>query len=194
VATVLDRPDPIPIPCGRGDPAEQLQVLGVRAATVHWSTCRPTWSTATTVWGPCTGQCRTPPAGLLQACHLGSVVGLAALGGHPEEGPAGSHTSVEAIAMLLCSHAGQPQHHRERHNPCRSARWRHDDEDSAHRRAAPNHRLGHHSPTLSYDYPSRRRALHRRGITPRIARRQVESSTRLGRHRWKVERVRHEAP
>jgi hypothetical protein len=28
----------------------------------------------------------------------------------------------------------------------------------------------------------------RRGITPRIARRGVESSIRLGRHRWKVER------
>jgi hypothetical protein len=26
------------------------------------------------------------------------------------------------------------------------------------------------------------------GITPRVARRGVESSTRLGRHRWKVER------
>jgi transposase len=30
--------------------------------------------------------------------------------------------------------------------------------------------------------------LRRRGITPRIARRGVESSQRLGRHRWKVER------
>jgi transposase len=39
-----------------------------------------------------------------------------------------------------------------------------------------------------YDYPSCRRALHRRGITPRVARRGIESSTRLGRHRWKVER------
>jgi IS5 family transposase len=45
-----------------------------------------------------------------------------------------------------------------------------------------------------YDYPGCRRLLRRRGITPRIARRGVESSTRLGRHRWKVERVRHEAP
>jgi transposase len=33
-----------------------------------------------------------------------------------------------------------------------------------------------------------RRALRRRGISPRIARRGVESSQRLGRHRWKVER------
>ena len=39
-----------------------------------------------------------------------------------------------------------------------------------------------------YDYPGCRRALRRRGITARIARRGVESSTRLGRHRWKAER------
>jgi transposase len=39
-----------------------------------------------------------------------------------------------------------------------------------------------------YDYPGCRWALRRRNISPRIARRGVESSTRLGRHRWKVER------
>jgi transposase len=39
-----------------------------------------------------------------------------------------------------------------------------------------------------YDYPSCRRLLRQRGIMPRIARRGVESSQRLGRHRWKVER------
>ena len=39
-----------------------------------------------------------------------------------------------------------------------------------------------------YDCPGGRRALRRRGIRPRIARRGVESSQRLGRHRWKVER------
>jgi transposase len=39
-----------------------------------------------------------------------------------------------------------------------------------------------------YDYPTCRRMLRRRGIIPRIARRGVESTTRLGRHRWKVER------
>jgi transposase len=39
-----------------------------------------------------------------------------------------------------------------------------------------------------YDYPTCRRLLRRRGICPRIARRGVESNTRLGRHRWKVER------
>jgi transposase len=31
--------------------------------------------------------------------------------------------------------------------------------------------------------------LRRRGITARIARRGIESSQRLGRHRWKVERA-----
>jgi IS5 family transposase len=39
-----------------------------------------------------------------------------------------------------------------------------------------------------YDYPRCRKALRRRGITPRIARRGVESSQRLGRHRYTVER------
>jgi|SRR5215208_3293491 IS5 family transposase len=39
-----------------------------------------------------------------------------------------------------------------------------------------------------YDYPRCRRALRRRGITPRIARRGVESSIKLGRHRFMVER------
>jgi transposase len=39
-----------------------------------------------------------------------------------------------------------------------------------------------------YDFSRCRRALRRRSITPRSARRGVESSTRLGRHRWVVER------
>ena len=39
-----------------------------------------------------------------------------------------------------------------------------------------------------YDYPRCRRALRRRGITPRIARRGIEPSQRLGRHRYVVER------
>ena len=34
-----------------------------------------------------------------------------------------------------------------------------------------------------------RRACRRRGIVPRIARRGIESSERLGRHRWVVERT-----
>jgi hypothetical protein len=42
--------------------------------------------------------------------------------------------------------------------------------------------------TRGYDYPTCRRVLRRRGITPRIARCGVESTTWLGRHRWKVER------
>ena len=39
-----------------------------------------------------------------------------------------------------------------------------------------------------YDSRANRGYLRRRGITARIARREVESSARLGRHRWKVER------
>jgi transposase len=39
-----------------------------------------------------------------------------------------------------------------------------------------------------YDFPRCWQALRRHGITPRIARRGVESSMRLGRHRWVVER------
>jgi transposase len=39
-----------------------------------------------------------------------------------------------------------------------------------------------------YDSAANRAYLRRRGIRPRIARRGVESSARLGRHRWKVER------
>ena len=38
------------------------------------------------------------------------------------------------------------------------------------------------------DRRANRASLRRRGITARIARRQIESSARLGRHRWKVER------
>jgi len=39
-----------------------------------------------------------------------------------------------------------------------------------------------------YDYAFCRQALRRRGISARIARRGIESSERLGHHRWKVER------
>jgi transposase len=39
-----------------------------------------------------------------------------------------------------------------------------------------------------YDHRPCRLALRRRGITPRIARRGIESSQRLGRHRYVVER------
>jgi transposase len=41
----------------------------------------------------------------------------------------------------------------------------------------------------AYDYRRCRRACRKRGIVPRIARRGVESSERLGRHRWVVERT-----
>lgn len=41
----------------------------------------------------------------------------------------------------------------------------------------------------AYDHSRCRRALTRRGIQPRIARRGIESSARLGRHRWVVERT-----
>jgi hypothetical protein len=37
--------------------------------------------------------------------------------------------------------------------------------------------------------PANRAWLRRRGISARIARRGIESSTRLGRHRWRVERA-----
>lgn len=40
-----------------------------------------------------------------------------------------------------------------------------------------------------YDYPDLRRWLRERGITPRIARRGIESSGRPERHRWVVERT-----
>lgn len=40
-----------------------------------------------------------------------------------------------------------------------------------------------------YDFRKCRQALRRRGITPRIARRGIESSERLGHHRWVSERT-----
>lgn len=40
-----------------------------------------------------------------------------------------------------------------------------------------------------YDYPHCRRALTRRHITVRIARKGTESKQKLGRHRWVVERT-----
>jgi IS5 family transposase len=55
------------------------------------------------------------------------------------------------------------------------------------RAGRPRRRPAKHA-DKGYDYPGCRRTLRRRGITPRIARRGVESSQRLGRHRWKVER------
>jgi transposase len=41
----------------------------------------------------------------------------------------------------------------------------------------------------AYDLPRCRRFLHRRRIKVRIARKGIDTSTRLGRHRWVVERT-----
>jgi IS5 family transposase len=41
----------------------------------------------------------------------------------------------------------------------------------------------------AYDHGFCREALRKRGITPRIARRGIDSSERLGRHRWRVEQT-----
>jgi IS5 family transposase len=41
----------------------------------------------------------------------------------------------------------------------------------------------------AYDHRRCRAELRRRGIRPRIARRGIESSARLGRHRWMIERT-----
>jgi IS5 family transposase len=41
----------------------------------------------------------------------------------------------------------------------------------------------------AYDHRRCRRECRERGITPRIARRGIESSKRLGQHRWVVERT-----
>src|ERR671929_1459722 len=41
----------------------------------------------------------------------------------------------------------------------------------------------------AYDFPRCRQAMRKRGITARIARRGIESSEKLGRYRWVVERT-----
>jgi IS5 family transposase len=57
------------------------------------------------------------------------------------------------------------------------------------RRGRPRKRPTKLHADKGYDYPRCRRALRSRGITPRIARRGIESSERLGRYRWVVERT-----
>lgn len=52
----------------------------------------------------------------------------------------------------------------------------------------PRKRPGKLHADKGYDYPVCRRLLKRRGIAARIARRGVESSTRLGRYRYVIER------
>jgi IS5 family transposase len=56
-------------------------------------------------------------------------------------------------------------------------------------RGCPRRRRAKLHADKAYDFPRCRRACRRRGIVPRIARRGVESSERLGHHRWMVERT-----
>lgn len=56
-------------------------------------------------------------------------------------------------------------------------------------RGHPRRRPGKLHGDKGYDIPRVRRYLRRRGITARIARIGVDSSQRLGRHRWVVERT-----
>jgi transposase len=56
------------------------------------------------------------------------------------------------------------------------------------RRGPRRRRLAKLHADKGYDYDHLRAWLRARGITPRIARRGIETSTRLGRHRWIIER------
>jgi transposase len=56
------------------------------------------------------------------------------------------------------------------------------------RRGRPRRRPRKLHADKAYDQPALRAQLRRRGIIARIARRAVESSQRLGRHRWRIER------
>ncbi len=51
------------------------------------------------------------------------------------------------------------------------------------------HRPGKVHADKAYDHRRCRAYLRRRGIRPRIARRMIESSATLGRHRWTIERT-----
>ena len=57
------------------------------------------------------------------------------------------------------------------------------------RRGRPRKRPNKLHTDKAYDFPRCREALRKRGITPRIARRGIESSEKLGRYRWVVERT-----
>jgi transposase len=57
------------------------------------------------------------------------------------------------------------------------------------RRGRPRRRPVKLHADKGYDYSRCRQALRRQGITPRIARRGIESRERLGRYRWVVERT-----
>ena len=56
------------------------------------------------------------------------------------------------------------------------------------RRGPRRRRPGRLHADKGYDYPHLRSWLRQRRITPRIARRGVETATRLGRQRWVIER------
>jgi IS5 family transposase len=56
-------------------------------------------------------------------------------------------------------------------------------------RGRPRHRPAKLHADKGYDFPRCRSACRTRGIVPRIARRGIDSSERLGRHRWVVERT-----
>lgn len=53
----------------------------------------------------------------------------------------------------------------------------------------PKHRPRKVHADKGYDYERCRQAIRRRGMTPRIARRGIDSSGTLGRYRWRVERT-----
>jgi len=57
------------------------------------------------------------------------------------------------------------------------------------KRGRPRHRLKRVHADKAYDDKNLRRSLRKRGIAPRIARRGIESSERLGRFRWVAERT-----
>jgi transposase len=57
------------------------------------------------------------------------------------------------------------------------------------RRGRPRKRPNKLHADKAYDFPRCREALRKRGITPRIARRGIDSSEKLGRYRWAVERT-----
>jgi transposase len=57
------------------------------------------------------------------------------------------------------------------------------------RRGRPRRRPDKLHADKAYDHRRCRRACHQRGIKPRIARRGIDSSQRLGRYRWVIERT-----
>ena len=96
-------------------------------------------------------------------------------------GPANQHDSqmlapvLDAIPPVRSGRRGRP-----RQRPDKL----HADLQSASQPAPPGDRVA-----MGYDTRRCRRECHTRGIQARIARRGVESSQRLGRHRWVVERT-----